>query len=96
VQSFYDIIESRQRGPEPVVAGDLFRSLFIHDFLNCEVHVNHTDGFTLQYGKPVNSVQYGTQISLIKQYFFKMKGDPVDVDLPAVPCHGPTAEYTYR
>ncbi|MCJ1252037.1 hypothetical protein MMC30_009275 [Trapelia coarctata] len=95
LQSFYNIIESRQSNPEPVVVGDLLWSLFIHDVPNCNIYVNHTDGFTLQYGNPANSAQNNTQISLIRQHFFKMKEQTVDSYLPAMPCPGPTAEYTY-
>lgn len=37
MQSFYGIIEQRQNLTEPVVAGDLFWSLFMHDVPDCNV-----------------------------------------------------------
>lgn len=77
------------------MVGNLFWSLFMHDVPDCSVYVNHSDGFTLQYGNPVNAVQNYTQISLIQQHFFQMKGQTVDSYLPAVSCPGPTAEHTY-
>ena len=95
LQSFYGLIESRQNTSEPVVVGDLFWSLFMHDVPNCNIFVNHTDGYELQYGNPLNSVQNNTQISIIRQHFFKMQGVTVDSYLPAVACPGNTAEYTY-
>ncbi|MCJ1286912.1 hypothetical protein MMC26_006258 [Xylographa opegraphella] len=95
LQSFYAIIEGRQNTSEPVVVGDLFWSLFMHDVPNCNIFVNHTDGYELQYGNPLNSVQNNTQISIIRQHFFKMQGVTVDSYLPAVACPGNTAEYTY-
>ena len=94
LQSFFDIIESRRSMSNPVVAGDQFWSLFMHNVPNCDVYVNHTDSFTLQYGNPVNTVQNNTQISLIRQHFFKMMGQTISTDLPCAPCPGPTAEYS--
>lgn len=96
LESFYSIIESRQSSPEPVIVGDMFWSSFMYDVPDCDAYVNHGDGFTLQYGNPVNTGQNNTQISLIRQHFFRMKGETVDSYLPAVPCPGPTAEYTYH
>ncbi|MCJ1311097.1 hypothetical protein MMC25_004767 [Agyrium rufum] len=95
LQSFYGLIESRQTMKNPVVIGDLFWSLFMHDVPNCNIFVNHTDGYELQYGNPLNSAQNNTQISLIRQHFFRMMGQTVSSYLPAVACPGNTAEYTY-
>ncbi|KAK5704510.1 hypothetical protein LTR17_021818 [Elasticomyces elasticus] len=95
LQSFYDIIEARQNTSNPVVAGDLFWSLFMHDVPNCEVYVNHTDGFTLQYGNPLNTVRNDTQIATIRQHFFKMQNESVSSYLPAVPCPGKYQDLTY-
>ena len=95
LQSFYDVIEARQNSSKPVVAGDLFWSLFMHDVPNCNIFVNHTDGFTLQYGNPANTVQNNTQISTIRKHFFKMQGLAVTDYLPAVPCAGKYADLTY-
>jgi len=88
LQSFFSIIEGRQNMPNPVVAGDLFWSLFMHDVPNCNIYVNHSDGFTLQYGNPANTAQKNTQISLIRQHLFKMQNVNVDSYLPPVPCSG--------
>lgn len=53
------------------------------DVPNCGGYVNHADGFALQYGNPLNTVQNDTQIETIREHFFKMKGDdPGDVILP--------------
>ena len=95
LQSFYDIIESRQNATNPVVIGDLFWSLFMHDVPDCNRFVNHSDGFSLQYGNPLNTAQNNTQISLIRQHFFRMMGQTVGSYLPAVACPGYDAEYTY-
>ena len=95
LQSFYSIIESRQNTSQPVVAGDLFWSLFMHDVPNCNIYVNHSDGYALQYGNPANTVQNNTQISLIREHFFRMQNVTVGSYLPAVACPGNTAEYTY-
>ncbi|KAK1810214.1 hypothetical protein LTR12_015422 [Friedmanniomyces endolithicus] len=95
LQSFYDIIEARQNTSSPVVAGDLFWSLFMHDVPNCEIYVNHTDGYTLQYGNSLNSVQNNTQIATIRQHFFRMQNERVSGYLPAVPCPGKYADLTY-
>lgn len=88
LRSFYDIIEGRQNTSNPVVAGDIFWSLFMHDVPNCNIYVNHSDGFTLQYGNPANMAQNNTQIALIRQHFFKMQNVNVDNYLPCVPCPG--------
>lgn len=88
LRSFYDIIEGRQNTANPVVAGDIFWSLFMHDVPNCNIYVNHSDGFALQYGNPANTAQNNSQITLIRQHFFQMQGVNVDNYLPCVPCPG--------
>ena len=95
LQSFYAVIEDRQHLFSPVVTGDIFWSLFMHNVPDCKVYVNHSDGFTLQYGNPTNTVQNNTQIRLIRQHFFAMQNRTVDDYLPCVPCPGVTDEYTY-
>lgn len=62
---------------------------------NCDIYVNHTDGETLQYGNPLNTLQNNTQIAEIRQHLFSMKGQNVSTYLPAVACPGYEAEYTY-
>lgn len=94
LQSFYDIIEARQKLASPVVAGDLFWSLFMHNVPDCQQFVNHTDGFTLQYGNPANTAQNDTQIASIREHFFRMQGLNVSSYLPAVDCPGKYADYT--
>ncbi|KAI9880662.1 MAG: hypothetical protein M1830_001666 [Pleopsidium flavum] len=88
LQSFFGIIEGRQSMSNPVVAGDLFWSLFMHNVPDCNVYVNHSDGFTLQYGNPANTLQEHTQIGLIRQHLFKMQNVVVGNDLPGVACPG--------
>lgn len=51
--------------------------------------MNHTDGFTLQYGNPANSDYTESRIQLIRQHFLKVsQGQNIsaDADLPVVPC----------
>lgn len=95
LQSFYNVIEETQNMTEPVIAGDLFWSLFGHDVPNCNIFVNHTDGFTLQYGNPLNTAQNDTQISTIRRHFFRMQNETVSSYLPAVPCTGKYEDLTY-
>lgn len=95
LQSFYDIIDARQNMSNPVIAGDLFWSLFMHDVPNCNIFVNHSDGFTLQYGNPANTAHNNTQISTIRQHFFRMQNESVTSYLPAVPCTGNYEDLTY-
>ena len=71
LESFFSIIEGRQNLTNPVVAGDQFWSLFQRNVPDCNVYVNHSDGYTLQYGNPLNTVQNNTQITLIRQHFFR-------------------------
>jgi len=89
-ESFYGIIEARQKLEKPVVAGDLFWSLFMHDVPDCQIFVNHSDGFALQYNNPLNSANTTGQISLVREHFFAMKNITVSSDLPAVACPGPS------
>ena len=95
LESWYSVIEERQKTSNPVIAGDLFWSLFMHDVPNCNIFVNHSDGFSLQYNNPLNTKHNNTQISTIRQHFFKMQNESVTSYLPAVPCPGKYADYTY-
>ncbi|KAK5120482.1 hypothetical protein LTR85_006137 [Meristemomyces frigidus] len=95
LQSFYDIIEARQNTSNPVIAGDLFWSLFMHDVPDCHIYVNHSDGYTLQYGNPLNTAQNDTQISTTRQHFFRMQNESVSSYLPAVACAGKYQDLTY-
>ena len=67
----------------------------MHNVPDCRVFVNHSDGFTLQYGNPLNTEKNDTQISKIRQHFFRMQNESVTSYLPAVPCPGKYADYTY-
>ncbi|KAF8839442.1 glycoside hydrolase [Paxillus ammoniavirescens] len=87
---FFGTIEAN-----PVVGGDMFWSLFMHDVPDCDIYVNHTDGLTMQYGNPLNTVQTNMQIAEMRQHFFRMKGQNVSTYLPSVACPGYEAEYTY-
>lgn len=82
LQSFFDVIEKRT----DVIAGDLFWSLFMHNVPNCTQYVSHDDGFTMHYGDPANTAHNNTQISTIRQHFFRMQGKQVGTSLPPVPC----------
>ena len=93
--SFYSIIEGRQSLKQPVIAGDLFWSLFMHNVPNCKQYVNHTDGYELQYGNPLNTAHNNSQISQIRQHFFRMQGLQVGANLPPVACPGPLSNPTY-
>ena len=95
LQSFFDVIEDRQNSSNPVISGDLFWSLFGHDVPDCNNFVNHSDGFTLHYGNPLNTEQNNTQIATIRQHFFAMQNISVSDYLPAVPCAGRFADWTY-
>lgn len=95
LQSWYDIIEARQNTSNPAIAGDLFWSLFMHDVPNCNIFVNHSDGYALQYGNPLNTRKNNTQISTIRQHFFRMQNESVTSYLPAVPCTGKYEDLTY-
>ncbi|KAH8808112.1 glycoside hydrolase [Xylogone sp. PMI_703] len=100
LSSFYDIILARQNTSHPVVAGSLFWSLFMHNVPDCYNYVNHTDGFTMQYGNPANPAYINEQISTTRQHFFVMKNIVVDSYLPSVACPhnyipGYEVDYTY-
>ena len=86
---FLAAIEARQNLSHPVVTGDLFWSLFMHDVPNCNIYVNHSDGFALQYGNPLNTPTNNSDIATIRQHLFKMRGENVGTDLPPTPCPGP-------
>lgn len=73
----------------PVAVGDAFWSLFGHNVPDCTVFVNHTDGFTLQYGNPANSDYTYSRIQLIHRHFVSLsQGQNIsaEADLPVVPC----------
>jgi len=88
LQSFGAIIKGRQKLEKPVVAGDLFWSLFMHDVPNCNIFVNHSDGFTLQYNNPLNTAKANGQISLLREHFWAMQNVAVSAELPPVACPG--------
>jgi len=100
LSSFYAVIEAQQNKSEPVIAGDAFWSLFMHDVPNCNIYVNHSDGFTMHYGDPNNSAYINGQISLVREHLFAMQNISVNSYLPAVACPGNfipgyDAQYTY-
>ncbi|KAI3396672.1 hypothetical protein diail_11780 [Diaporthe ilicicola] len=73
----------------PVAVGDAFWSLFGHNVPDCNVFVNHTDGYTLQYGNPANSPYTDSRIQLIRQHSVKLsQGEDISANasLPVVPC----------
>lgn len=74
LESFFGIIEDRQNAAKPVVAGDLFWSLFMHDLPNHETYVQHNDSFTMHYGDPANTPLENTQIGLTVNHFYRMAG----------------------
>jgi mannan endo-1,4-beta-mannosidase len=90
VHSFFSIIEAAQNSSSPVVKGDHFWSLFMHDVPDCTRFVNHTDGLALQYGNPENSQAVDTRIEDIRTHLFKMQGVVVENALPKVACPGPS------
>lgn len=98
LESFFAIIEDRQKNTTapPVAIGSQFWSLFMHNVPNCNQFVNHSDGFSLQYGNPLNTPHNNTQISLVRQHLFRMQDQDVGAYLPAVACPGPEADYTYE
>jgi mannan endo-1,4-beta-mannosidase len=99
LSQFYAVIEAAQKKAKPVIAGDLFWSLFMHDVPDCNRFVNHTDGFELQYGNPLNTKQNNTQIAIIRDHFFAMRGESAGNQgpsyLPAVACPGPLQDFVY-
>jgi mannan endo-1,4-beta-mannosidase len=94
--TFFGAIESRLSVSKPAAIGSQFWSLFMHDVPNCHRFVNHSDGFSLQYNNPLNTAKNTTQISLVREHLFRMKGETVSSYLPAVACPGPLADYTYE
>lgn len=86
---FLKVIEVQQLKSKPVVTGDLFWSLFMHNVPNCHQYVNHSDGFALQYGNPLNTATNNSDIATIRQHLFKLKGINVSKNLPPTPCPGP-------
>jgi mannan endo-1,4-beta-mannosidase len=62
--------------------------------------VNHTDGFAMQYGNPLNSPATDASIGTMREHFFAMQNIVVDNYLPVVACPqnfipGYGAQYTY-
>ncbi|KAK2589948.1 hypothetical protein QQS21_012370 [Conoideocrella luteorostrata] len=86
LKTFLGVLESRQKLKDPVAVGSQFWSLFMHNVPNCREFVNHTDGFTLQYGNPLNTKQNNSQISIIRQHLWRMRSVEVGEDLPSVQC----------
>lgn len=69
-----------------------FWSLFLHDVgapQGCQKYVNHSDGFTLQYGNPALSAATTHSIGLLRQHAYAVKGKEVPVATPGVACPGP-------
>lgn len=96
LSSFYAAIEARQKLKEPVIAGDLFWSLFGHDVPDCKRFVNHSsDANTMQYNNPANNASVTAQIGIIRKHFFAMKGEIAKANTPAVACPGPLSDRTY-
>ncbi|KAK8126367.1 (Trans)glycosidase [Apiospora kogelbergensis] len=85
--AFFDIMEK-----STVAVGDAFWSLFGRNLPDCGSFVDHSDGFTLQYGNPANSEYTNHRIQLIRKHFLAMgQGTQIapDDDLPVVPCPAP-------
>lgn len=62
--------------------------------------MNHTDGYTMQYGNPSNTAIVNSKISLVREHYFAMQDILVDDYLPTVACPhnyipGYEAQYTY-
>jgi mannan endo-1,4-beta-mannosidase len=84
----------------PFLLFELGRALRSWADLRTQIYVNHTDGFTMQYGNPANTAQVNGQISLVRENYFAMQNISVDSYLPSVACPhnfipGYDAEYTY-
>ncbi|ORY07762.1 glycoside hydrolase superfamily [Clohesyomyces aquaticus] len=88
IDQFFAWIEEQQKTSKPIIAGDHFWSLFMHNVPDCSAFVDHDDGFTLQYGNPKNPTNYTAQISKIQQHLFKMQGKTVGAAMPPAPCLG--------
>ena len=86
--SFFQLIEEQQSMPEPVVVGDLYWSLFMHNVPDCQQYVNHTDGFTLHYADSINTANTTTRIEEIRQHAFKLQGVDVGLAEPPAACPG--------
>ncbi|KAI1175093.1 glycoside hydrolase superfamily [Nemania sp. FL0916] len=87
LESFFQIIQD-----SPTVAGDTFWSLFGRNLPDCSTFVDHSDGFTLQYGNPNNTAATNSKIQLIRQHFIHMsqgKAIAANATLPVVPCPPP-------
>ena len=90
---FYSAVEAQLKKSSPVIVGDAFWSLFMHDVgapNGCKVYVNHTDGFALQYGNPLNSATMNLRIAELRQHFLRINGNEgARLALPKVGCPGP-------
>ena len=86
LHEFYSVIEAQQSKTDPVVSGDLFWSLFMHNVPDCEQYVNHSDGFTLHYADPDNSARDKRRIEKVRRHFFKLQGKDVGLAEPPVAC----------
>jgi mannan endo-1,4-beta-mannosidase len=79
----------RGPGPQRTSTQALSRGAEADNTTIWQAFVNHTDGFTLQYGNPANSDYTQSRIQLIHQHSAKLgQGQNIsaDADLPAVPC----------
>lgn len=57
-----------------------------------KIFVNHSDGFTMQYGNPANSEYVDDRIKLVRQHLMDMAHGVYiseNSTLPAVPCPAP-------
>ena len=95
LDSFFEIIESRQKLPNPVVVGDQPWSLFGHNAPDCGSWVQHNDGFTLHYNDPSSPELHKSQIKKIRRHFWRLLGKEVGLELPAAPCPGPLSSSSY-
>lgn len=64
--------EDGQNLAMPVVAADLFWSLFMHKLPDYKAYVQHKAGFTLHYGDPAKTPLENTQIDSIVNQLFHM------------------------
>lgn len=100
LKSFYDVIDSYQEKSKPIITGDNFWSLFGHDVPNCNIFVNHTDGYTMHFNDPSNTVHNNTQIGYVRDHLFRMKNEePTNftgsIPLPLAPCPGALTNSLY-
>lgn len=86
LEEFFGWIEKQQENAKPTVVGSQFWSLFMHNVPDCKHFVNHTDGFTMQYGNPLNTVQNNAQIAKVRKHMFALQGVKVGNELPPVRC----------